>query len=77
MLTAAQLIEFLSSCPPETRILVSGYEGGLEDTEPELVTAWRWASDDRDQDWYGPYTTDPDWKLSDGIDATPFLAVWL
>ena len=37
-LTVGELIALLSKYPPETRIMVSGYENGIED--PGSVESW-------------------------------------
>ena len=41
-LTIGELIALLSKYPPETRVMVSGYENGIEDPgSVELVDAWK------------------------------------
>jgi len=37
-MTAKELIAHLRKLPPDTRIVTNGYEGGVDDAEPPLIT---------------------------------------
>jgi hypothetical protein len=52
-LTVAELIGALKAFPPETRVMVDGYEGGYDNPEiPKLITV---AADVFDSDVYGSF----------------------
>jgi len=55
MTTVSQLIESLKSFPPETRVVVPGYEGGYDDADldPELFYLDLYVNNKEDTWYYG------------------------
>jgi hypothetical protein len=53
--TVAELIEKLRQFPPETRVFVDGYEGGIADLEPQYVRLVPVKLDVNSESYYGPH----------------------
>ena len=71
-MTAAELIELLRTLPPDTPILVDGYEGGFEPAGCAVIEVQEVSGL---PGWYGPFmrpivasalVTDGDWQITAG-----------
>ena len=58
--TVKDLIEKLSSFPPNLPVFVEGYEGGFSDIL--VVKQVSIALNQHKEDWFGPHEEDPDSK---------------
>lgn len=54
-MTVGELIEALKAFPPELRVVVPGYDGGVDDIRPPREICNRPDDPDHMEDWYGPY----------------------
>jgi len=65
-MTANELIQQLQHLPPDTKILVRGYEGGYNDVQ---VIRQRRVMPDPDTEWYyGKYADSEDKDATDAIE---------
>ena len=54
-MTVSQLIEVLQNHPGDVRVVVNGYEGGLDDLSPDQISLVRIALNTGVDDWMGQH----------------------
>lgn len=72
-MTAIELIEILRTYPPDTRVMVSGYENGYDDLEPDRVTIMEVHLDTGKWWWDGRHSDVRDGRKDGGGSAFPLV----